>query len=251
MDTPLFSEDFMQYSKDNHYFLLADGIDNTNSLALFMPKTWQKAQRIIGHARGRGVTWFIGTQDLWDMNVALRHYYRGGLWGKFNKDLYYSKDVALSRSFMEFNLLQKLHQQGLAVPRPIAAHVHKVGWGFYRADLISELIEDAQDLTAVLQEQSLNAQQWQEIGALVKKLHKNQVCHTDLNAHNILLQHANTPNEKFYLIDFDKCSERLGDDWKKDNLARLRRSFLKEVNRMHIHFDDACWQNLLAGYDVN
>lgn len=235
-------------SLKNHYFLLAEGIDNTNSLALFMPQTWQKAQRIIGHARGRGVTWFIGTQDLWGINVALRHYYRGGLWGKFNKDLYYGKDLAMSRSFAEFSLLQKLYQAGVAVPKPIAAHVQKVKFGFYRADLICELIEDAKDLAAILQVMQLSPLQWRKIGQLIKQLHAYQVCHTDLNAHNILLQHPHTAHEKFYLIDFDKCYERLGDDWKKSNLDRLHRSFLKEVKRMNIHFDESCWQELLAGY---
>ncbi len=241
-------ENFSQIQQQNHFFLLSDGVDHSDLLTLFLPQTWQRTQRIIGQACGRGITWFIQTSDLWQVNVTLRHYYRGGFLGKLNKDLYWNKNLRNCRSFAEFQLLQKLCESGIAVPKPIAAHVEKLGFGFYRADLLSELISHAQDLTILLQKKPLSPHQWQKIGKLIKQLHNVQVCHTDLNAHNILLQHPHTPQEKCYLIDFDKCDERIGNGWKTENLSRLYRSFLKEVERMHIHFNQNDWQNLLAGY---
>ena len=53
---------------------------------------------------------------------------------------------------------------------------------------------------------------------------------------------------KFWLIDFDKCGEKSGNFWKEGNLQRLQRSFNKEVERMHIQFDEQHWQHLMEGY---
>ncbi|WP_302621084.1 lipopolysaccharide kinase InaA family protein, partial [Vibrio breoganii] len=48
----------------------------------------------------------------------------------------------------------------------------------------------------------------------------------------------------------DKCSEQAGDDWKEGNLARLKRSFLKEVERFGIHWSEDEWEYLLGGYNI-
>ncbi len=84
-----------------------------------------------------------------------------------------------------------------------------------------------------------------EIGKLIKQLHHHQVHHSDLNIHNILFDEK---NGKFWLIDFDKCSVQQGEDWKKNNLERLLRSFNKEVGRLNIQFQEKDWQSLLEGY---
>ena len=56
----------------------------------------------------------------------------------------------------EFQLLNQLHQAGVAVPKPIAARVKKGKLGIcYQADILIEKIENAQDLTALLQTQQL------------------------------------------------------------------------------------------------
>lgn len=178
----------------------------------------------------------------------MRHYYRGGLWGKFNKDRYRFQQLQNTRSIAEFNLLNQLHQAGLPVPKPIGARVRKGNLGVcYQADLLSEKIENAQDLTALLQTQRLTADQWRQIGGLIRQLHDLQICHTDLNAHNILCQQLEG-GTKFWLIDFDKCGEKSGSFWKEGNLQRLQRSFNKEVERMHIQFDGQHWQYLMEGY---
>ena len=75
----------LQYQ--NRFFLFTDESYATQEYALFFtPDYWQNQNRIIGSAKGRGTTWFLQTQDLFGVNCALRHYYRGGLWGKIIKD---------------------------------------------------------------------------------------------------------------------------------------------------------------------
>ena len=111
-----------------------------------------------------------------------------------------------------------------------------------------EKIENAQDLTALLQTQQLPNDIWQAIGKLIRQLHDLQICHTDLNAHNILVQQLGN-EQKCWLIDFDKCGQKSGDSWKQGNLERLHRSFVKEVGRMNIQFNEENWAELLKGYN--
>ncbi|RIY35562.1 3-deoxy-D-manno-octulosonic acid kinase [Psittacicella gerlachiana] len=217
------------------------------NIDFFDKNFWLQEQRILGTAKGRGTTYFLQSKDLLGVNSVLRHYYRGGLFGKFNKDLYFLRRVEDTRSFAEFKLLKQLRQAGLNVPKPLGARVTKVGLGLYRADILIEKIEQAQDLTKVLQEEELTSTQWQKIGALIAQMHQLQICHTDLNAHNIMLQKLDGV-EKFWLIDFDKCFVRTGEAWKKENLQRLLRSFRKEVGRLQIKFTEDNWQDLLQGY---
>ena len=70
----------------------------------------------------------------------------------------------------------------------------------YQADILIEKIENAQDLTALLQTQQLPNDVWQAIGKLIRQLHDLQICHTDLNAHNILVQQLEN-EQKCWLID--------------------------------------------------
>ncbi|MGV6987743.1 3-deoxy-D-manno-octulosonic acid kinase [Testudinibacter sp. P80/BLE/0925] len=231
----------------NHYFLLNVETALTPE-QLFDIHFWQQQQRVIGQAKGRGITWFLQAQDL-DIgkNLALRHYYRGGWSAKFNRDRYFDRSLKNSRSFSEFKMLRRLHKAGLPVPQPIAARTIKKTIG-YQADILIERIADSQDLTAVLQQQTLSDSQWQEIGELIRQMHDLQVCHRDLNAHNILLQQQHG-QQKFWLIDFDKCAFLSGASWKQSNLERLHRSFAKEVGRMRIQFSEQNWQQLLTGYN--
>ena len=75
--------------------------------------------------RSRHHLFFLQTEDWFGVNCALRHYYRGGLWGKLNKDRYRFSVLETTRSFAEFHLLQRLYEAGLPVPKPIAARIQK------------------------------------------------------------------------------------------------------------------------------
>ncbi|MFT6926344.1 MAG: 3-deoxy-D-manno-octulosonic acid kinase [Psychromonas sp.] len=206
----------------------------------FSVSFWQKQRAIIGSAQGRGTTWFVQTKVI---EAALRHYRRGGLLGKIIKDGYLFFSWEKTRSLQEFKLLEELIRDGVHVPRPIAARAIKKGF-YYQADLLSEKIPDAEDLVSILQSQSLSCSLYSDIGHEIRKMHNAQVDHTDLNIHNILIDKSN----KVWIIDFDKCTKREGSSWKKDNLRRLKRSFIKEVKKRNIHWSESDWQVLIQSY---
>lgn len=194
----------------------------------FKVEYWQQQNKMIGSATGRGTTWFV---ELPSMQAALRHYRRGGLFGKLVEDSYIYTGDESTRSYQEFELLTRLKESGVNVPRPIAARVVKNGL-IYTADLLSEKVPNARDLVAVLQEYALPKEMYQKIGVEVRKMHAAQVNHTDLNIHNILIDEQG----KVWIIDFDKCFQKQGESWKQDNWNRLLRSFKKEQIKRNIHW---------------
>lgn len=212
---------------------------------LFNCKNFEKSDRLLGFSKGRGVTWFLNTMPELGVNAVLRHYRRGGLFGKIVKDRYLFSGIEKTRAYQEFSLLENMHGWGLPVPRPIAIQIEK-GLFCYRADIMLEKIENTRDLSQILQEKALSSEQYAQIGQLIRQLHDHQVHHTDLNIHNILLDTSG----RFWLIDFDKCyidTENSG--WKQNNLERLLRSFHKEQGRLNIQFSEKDWKALLKGYN--
>ncbi|OCH11962.1 MULTISPECIES: 3-deoxy-D-manno-octulosonic acid kinase [unclassified Aliivibrio] len=200
------------------------------------PEYWQQQNKIIGSAQGRGTTWFVALDKI---EAALRHYRRGGLFGKLVEDHYIFTGWEKTRSYQEFQLLNTLIEAGVNVPKPIAAKAVKRTF-CYQADLLSEKIPNARDLVAILQERPLSQDMYQKIGREIRKMHAAQVNHTDLNIHNILID----DKENVWIIDFDKCHQQKGDDWKQGNWDRLKRSFLKEVNKRNIHWSGDEWDYL-------
>ena len=215
---------------------------NKNIKLVFDSCYWQQRNLIIGSAQGRGTTWFVKLPIL---EGALRHYRRGGLFGKIISDHYLFLGWQKTRSIQEFQLLQKLREAGVNVPRPIAARAVKKTFT-YQADLLSEKIPNAQDLVTLLQTNSLPDKVYHKIGLEIQKMHTNQVNHTDLNIHNILIDQA----DKVWIIDFDKCFIDSGKHWQEKNLQRLKRSFIKEVKKRDVHWSEKEWQALLAGYQA-
>lgn len=222
------------------------------------PAWWQQQQAVRGQSTGRNTVYFVEPPAMATGQLAtaqshapqwvLRHYYRGGFVGKFNRDWFLAVPVAKSRAMAEFRLLLWMVGQGLPVPKPVAARFVRRGLG-YSADILLERISDSEDLSRILLRQPLAANQWQALGRQIGRLQQAGVYHSDLNCHNILLSKA----QGFVLIDFDKCWRRDGNNWQQEPLARLLRSFEKEQRlagerQQAFYFDAACWQQLLAGY---
>lgn len=201
---------------------------------------WHHQDRVIGAAQGRGTTWFI---QLAGIQAALRHYRRGGLFGKIVSDHYLFFGWKNSRAYREFQLLAKLADGEANVPKPIAARVVKRTF-CYQADLLSEKIPNTDDLVSILEREPLSNILYQSIGKEIRKMHDLQVNHTDLNIHNILVDN----NSVVWLIDFDKCGVKEGDSWKESNLSRLKRSFYKEKNKRDICWQESDFEQLLIGY---
>jgi len=211
------------------------------SVDAFEPAYWQAQDAVTGQSRGRGVTWFVRHHGL---SLVLRHYWRGGLMGKINPDRFWFHGVESSRAMAEFRLLGQLRDLGLPVPRPIAARLQRQGL-WYRADLLIEQIPGARDLVHLLRQQSLTAVQWQSVGHLIARLHQVGAYHSDLNAHNLLLD----ANDQVWVIDFDKCGLRQSGPWQQEMLARLRRSLRKEKELYdQFEWDDTRWDWLMSGY---
>ena len=217
-----------------------DSLLKTEPARCFDPNYWQQQDAITGKASGRGTTYFISTPQL---PMALRHYWRGGLLGKLVKDQYFFTGWEKTRCAEEIKLLQLLAKGGVRVPRPVAARAVRCGLT-YKADILTEQVANARDLVDVLQQRKLSESEWRDIGLLIGKMHALQVCHTDLNIHNILLDDKG----QFWLIDFDKCYQSKGDKWKQGNLDRLYRSLRKEVQRFSIMWDESEWNWLYNSY---
>ena len=207
----------------------------------FQGAWWQAQHAVIGSSTGRNTAYFVqhGPHKL-----VLRHYYRGGFVGKLLHDQFWLQPVSQSRAMQEFQLLSWMREQGLAVPKPVAAHYRRTGL-IYRADLLIELIPDSKDLAAILLSRPITTSEWHAIGATIAQMHALGVYHSDLNCRNIMLD----GNGKVWLIDFDKCQRRHPGDWMAQNLARLLRSFNKEQQKLAgFNWQAADWQALLAGY---
>lgn len=210
---------------------------------IFASGYWQGQQAVTGHSVGRNTVYFVRAGRV-ETDWVLRHYYRGGLIGKLNRDWFAPVPMAQSRGLAEFRLLLWMRQAGLPVPAPVAARYQQRGVG-YCADILLERIPQSQDLFFYLQQQALSSAQWQQLGVLIARLHQAGVYHSDLNCHNILHDAA----DQFWLIDFDKCARRKGQDWWPEPVARLQRSLQKEQSlRPFFHFTPADWQAFVAGY---
>lgn len=232
-----------QYQNNNQMIWFDDEIVTDPSQPIFDAEYWQSLDKVVGSATGRGTTWFI---QLENMQAALRHYRRGGLFGKLVNDHYWFSGWDNTRCAQEFQLLLALIEAGVHVPRPIAARAVKSGF-FYQADLLSERIPNARDLVSILQEQSLSAEMYQKIGQEIAKMHQVGVNHTDLNIHNILID----DKDKVWIIDFDKCRFERSSEWQSANLSRLKRSFLKELDKRRIKWQEINFEALRDGYNQN
>ncbi|RTZ14638.1 3-deoxy-D-manno-octulosonic acid kinase [Vibrio aquaticus] len=218
---------------DNQTIWYDEALLKEDPKQVFNSDFWQQNDKVIGSAQGRGKTWFVQTETI---EAALRHYRRGGLLGKLVEDSYRFSGWEQTRSHQEFQLLNTLIEAGVNVPKPIAARAVKSAFT-YKADLLSEKISNARDLVSILMENPLPAEMYKKIGQEIKKMHDAQVNHTDLNIHNILID----DQDKVWIIDFDKCFQQSGDDWKQSNLDRLKRSFEKEVGKRNICWAESDW----------
>lgn len=206
---------------------------------------WQAQQSIVGTAQGRGTTWFIKHEN---KNWVLRHYYRGGMIGKFNKDAYIFTGLANTRAAIEFELLNHIRTLNLPAPKAIAYRVIKQGL-FYKADILTERVCNAQDLVALLAKKPISDTLWKKIGHVIKQFHQHNIYHHDLNIHNILID----SDENVWIIDFDRGEIRADSNgWKKENMSRLLRSFNKEKGKLSsLHWKESDWEVLLEGYKAN
>lgn len=210
---------------------------------LFDPQWWQQHGDSQALGAGRGHIHRVGDAR---GRYLLRHYYRGGLMARLSRDLFLARPTPRTRAMAEYTLLSQLRARGLAVPQACAARHVRHGL-FYRADILVALIPDATDVARLLHDtRALTPVEWRTLGQAVRSLHDEQVFHSDLNCHNLMLDAAG----KAWIVDFDKCGFRAGDKWKADNLARLLRSLRKELRLDDtFRWSDDAWAPFMHGYD--
>lgn len=163
--------------------------------------------------------------------MCLRHYYRGGLVGKFIKDGFWRYDAWGRRARLEFKLLNYLYLNDMEVPRPLICR-EQVGSFFIKNDIIVQRIDASKNLAELFKENyDLGSDVIDNVAFVIAKLASFKVVHTDLNIRNILIN----DKLKVFLIDFDKCFYK-PDFAIKDlqgMLSRLERSILKEKELCH------------------
>jgi 3-deoxy-D-manno-octulosonic acid kinase len=251
--------------------------------SLFDPEFWRRRGELSEVTRGRGSAWFIASgAHQW----VLRHFRRGGFIARWSRDGYVWTGEDGVRAFAEWRLLDVLTRRGLPVPQPVAACYQRRGW-YYRCDLITRRIVNAEPLSAALARGAMPEPLWRAIGATVARLHRAGVDHADLNAHNILFDVAGAAlgvtdstlgvknatvgvkdaalrvknaavgvkdagvgrGDIVWVIDFDRGRLREQGSWASRNLRRLRRSLVKISRELPSgRFSDEAWEWLMAGY---
>ncbi|MFD0738662.1 3-deoxy-D-manno-octulosonic acid kinase [Lysobacter koreensis] len=184
----------------------------------FSPAYWGEKARPV-ESGGRGGAWFV---DAPFGPALLRRYLRGGMVAQFNRDAYWWRDAAKTRSFAEFRLTRAVAAKGLPVPQPIAAYYRRDGLKYTAAILLDKLdnVRTLADRAAV----AGDGAPWEEAGRLIARSHRVGLDHADLNAHNLLFD----PTGKGWIIDLDRGQTRIpATPWREANLSRLKRSLLK------------------------
>ncbi|MEZ5496104.1 MAG: 3-deoxy-D-manno-octulosonic acid kinase [Gammaproteobacteria bacterium] len=223
------------------WIIAKDELKDDVTAEWFDDKFWLNNGRLLGASSGRGSAWMVKSGNT---KMMLRHYYRGGVPAKFNKDKYFWSSLDKTRSFKEFRLLQKLQQLELPTPQPVAAQSCKKGL-FYQANILIEYIPNTQVFSQLLNTDS-NIEIWNSIGKTIALFHQKNVYHADLNAHNILIENE---TNKIYLIDFDNCSiKNPKKSWQKANLKRLKRSIDKLTDESHQTENHKKWKSLKQSY---
>ena len=227
----------------NGAILYDKAIINQISAERFTAEGWLHAELLTGSLRsaGRGNTMFVGNVP---RQFVLRHYRRGGLLGKLVRDTYVFSGEDLTRSFMEWRLLDKLAANNMNVPRPAAARFVRRGT-FYTADLITVRIPDVVSLSQYIAAEDRDEAFWQALGAAIWKFHEAGVYHADMNAYNVQVD----KDGDIWMLDFDKGALKPPGPWQQETLSRLHRSLKKVLDLdPKLHFRATNWEQLVQGY---
>lgn len=201
---------------------------------------WRDRATSSGQQGGRGSVLFVAHED---SEWAIRHYYRGGLIGKVLTDRFLWSGQDKTRSFAEWQLLQRLQGEGLPAPVPVAARYQRHGM-FYTADLVTVKLPDVDALAGRYLAGTVGDTEWHAVGACIAAFHGKGYFHADLNAWNIQLGHAGG----VWILDWDRGKRLHPGKWQQSNLDRLRRSLDKISEQHGRELPASSWQALRDGY---
>ncbi len=184
---------------------------------------------------GRGDTIFFKHHE---SNLVLKKYIRGGLVKHISRDKFVFISEKTVRSFAEFNILNKMTNAGLNVPKPVAAFYERDVL-FFKSKILCTEIKNCCNLHEKLLNRSLNEHDWKSLGVQMNNFFINRFYHPDLNAKNILFDE----NNKIFFIDFSS-PPRLSPSFMQKNfvLRRVWRSLKKLSTRNNIPFPQIGWE---------
>jgi 3-deoxy-D-manno-octulosonic acid kinase len=197
----------------------------------FLPDYWRAQGSVLGEAPGRGTSLFVDPAELSDGAArddtqddawVLRPYRRGGMVARLSRRHYLWTGLERTRAFRELRLLAELHDEGLPVPRPVAAAVTREGLVWTGA-LITVRISGARALADLLMANDTDTALLERVGSVIRRFHEAGLDHVDLNARNLLVD----ARRRVWLIDLDRCRLRSPGRWQAANLARLARSLAR------------------------
>ena len=231
--------------QDNENIIIyADDLIKDINEDFFEANKWLQSKNSDLTYSGRGETIFFEYQNL---KCVLKHYFRGGILGRYIRDQYLWTGIDGSRSIREFRRLQELSIMGLPVPKPIGARVKKSG-ATYTADLITIEIENSKTLSELIIDDDADNNVWKSIGKCLHLFNSKEIYHPDLNTNNILID----DELNVYLIDFD-TSSRLHQkiSSKRSTLDRFHRSLKKTFKNSNKKFLESDWNIILSHSSID
>lgn len=183
----------------------------------FEPRWWREQRAVAAEFGGRGKALAIDSPA---GPAVLRRYRRGGLVRHVNRDRYLFGSVDTARPFVEWRVTARLFDNGLPVPRPLAAMLERSG-AFYRAALLTERIAGARPLPDLAT--GMTADDWRQVGQMLARFAEAGLRHPDINANNVV----GDGQGRFWLLDFDRARLVDGAFEAGPMLGRLQRSLAK------------------------
>ena len=196
-------------------------------------------ERLVGSAAGRQAAHFIDhDEQAW----VLRHYWRGGLPGRLLRDQYLYLGRNWTRPFKEWRILKQAFEDGVHVPRPVAARVSPQRL-VYRGDILMQRIDQAQSLADLLAADAMLPPLWRSLALTIARCHQAGYWHADLNARNVLCRDG-----QWWLIDFDRARQRGPGTWGFENIRRLKRSLDKLRQAGELRYRKADWDEFVHAW---
>jgi len=192
-----------------------------------------------GTGQGQGSHW------------AVRHYARGG---RFVSVLLGDRYLLSSRvrPFHEAEASEAARDRGIPTPRVVAAAMYRKGL-FYRADLVTEFIPNAEDLVRVIFDPRKKGaggaverlQALESAGHLLRTMADAGLHHRDLHAGNILMEWKGAA-PRAHLLDLDRCEVKPLQETLSPlpMLHRLKRSLLKWERETRLSLSEREWSAL-------
>ena len=182
--------------------------------------------------------------------ALIRTYHHGGIFRLFTRRIFFSWPP---RPFRELAVTEELRRRGVPTVAVCGACVEPVGGPFYRGWLATRKLDGAHDLWTALSGHLLGEAAmknvWRAVAESLTRLHREGVCHTDLNLKNILVRREND-TMKAYIIDFDKAVLFFGpvpEKVARKTLERLFRSVCK-LDPARKYVPETDWNGFVSWY---